>query len=212
MKEIQTDSLKIEQLKTQLSNSKEFYDKLLENQTIYFENLLTTVGIITTILVVIVTVFNVYVSREILKKDAKRLYEKEQDKLQKQFLSEVNQMGKISEYTMHINAANFYITSIIPGKQFLAINHYFKALKIAIEDLHEDNKIIDVMHDIITSIDIKSTEEFNSRKLNAKQMKEKAKVENYNLEEFKSILNSVPDNSTTLKNLVLKKLVQEGKN
>jgi len=170
---------------------------ILEYQFQYFNQLLVAIGIVLTILLVGFTFINFRTIPNILKKEI-------EDKFEDKYKALNTQLSANNKYMIALNTADFYLTSIIPGKHYLALSHFFSALEIAISD-QNNYKIITVLSQISISIDLSDNKELKAADY-AKKMRLQNICDTFNYDKFKQIILDIPDmdkNIMQLKETVL---------
>ena len=157
---------------------------IIEYQINYFNQLLVAIGIVLTILLVGFSFINFKTIPNILKKDI-------EDKFEDKYKILITQLNASNNYIIALNTADFYLTSIIPGKYYLALSHFFAALKVAIS-IQDNYKIVTVLSQINNSIDLAVNKELKSADY-AKKMRLQNINNTFRYNEFKKMIIDIPD-------------------
>lgn len=179
--------------------SSDFYELLLSNQTTYFENLLVMIGVVVTALILLTTIFNVVIARSMFRNDAERIFRDQQAEREKLLKEEILSVSHISKCLMEHNSAKFYVTSIIPGKNFLATAHFFRALELWLE-LENDVQVRNTLSDIHSLIDTNNSGEYISNP-DALRLRQNAIQDHFDYEKFKNMIASIDEDDNLMRDL-----------
>lgn len=148
-----------------------FYETILTVQDKNFDHLLVYIGIIVTILIVLVTVFNFVVAKKLFEINAKKIFSEEKDKLIKQFDERFDRLNKISNYRLWFSDAESLRSAVInEHRTSQALSNLFSGLEIVI-DLDERLEIIktvgfidSILQTVTSSTDIRAKKHFDYEK------------------------------------------------
>jgi hypothetical protein len=117
------------------------YDKLIVAQDDKFDYLLVGIGITVTALIILVSVMNIFLSKELFKLDAKKIFKREKKKLEIDLDKKFLRLEKLNDYNLHQAVAIDFL-AINQNKGYVpAVKNMLAGLKIVIE-IKENKEII----------------------------------------------------------------------
>lgn len=166
------------------------YEKVIATQNENFNHILSTIGIIVTVLIILIAVFNITVAKGIFRRAAKKIFKKESIKFQEQYK---NDLENIENKIMARSYLAMGTAFLISGSLEIGFWYFFRELDCLIKSYNRE--------EIITSTNF-IFDQFQSDRIKKIDYKYK--------EEFISIINKIPGDLNLSKEIkIIKDKIEE---